>query len=46
MKVIFPVGPRPVPGSRGVYRATLRHGVARIERGERFALGIIFHDAR
>ena len=44
--VVFPVGAHPVAGARGVYRATMRHGVARIEQGERFALGIIFHDAR
>jgi hypothetical protein len=43
--VIFPVNERPVEGRRGVLRATVRHGVSRIEAGERFTLGIIFHDA-
>ncbi len=44
--VIFAVRERPRQGSRGVHRAVLRHGVSRIRRGQRFALGIIFHDAK
>jgi hypothetical protein len=43
--VVFPVRHRPVRGKRGVYRVTLRHGVSRIRRGDRYTLGIIFHDA-
>lgn len=43
--VIFPVHHRPVRGKRGWYRATMRHGVSPLLDGERFALGIIFHDA-
>jgi hypothetical protein len=43
--VIFAVRDRPRQGARGVHRAMLRHGVSRIRRGRRFALGIIFHDA-
>jgi len=44
--VIFAVNHRPVAGARGPYRVTMRHGVSRIRSGERFTLGIIFHDAR
>jgi hypothetical protein len=44
--VIFAVNQRPVQGKRGIYRVTMRHGVSRLQRGRRFALGIIFHDAK
>jgi hypothetical protein len=43
--VIFPVHHRPVQGTRGIYRVNMRHGVSRIRTGERYTLGIIFHDA-
>ena len=43
--VIFAVHHRPARGARGFYRATMRHGVSQLRRGERFTLGIIFHDA-
>ena len=43
--VIFPVHHRPVNGTRGVYRVTMRHGVSRLRGGRRHTLGIIFHDA-
>jgi uncharacterized protein len=43
--VIFAVRERPVQGARGAYRVTMRHGVSRLRSGERFTLGIIFHDA-
>jgi uncharacterized protein len=42
---IFPVHHRPVLGTRGPYRLTMRHGVSRIRSGERQTLGLIFHDA-
>ncbi|HZH46383.1 MAG TPA: 2OG-Fe(II) oxygenase, partial [Roseococcus sp.] len=41
----FAVNHRPVQGTRGIYRVTMRHGVSRVRRGERQTLGIIFHDA-
>ena len=44
--VIFPVRHRPVRGTRGIYRVTMRHGVSRIRAGHRHTLGIIFHDAK
>ncbi|MFO0988514.1 MAG: 2OG-Fe(II) oxygenase [Alphaproteobacteria bacterium] len=44
--VIFAVNDRPVQGKRGPYRVKLRHGVSRLRGGERFTLGVIFHDAR
>lgn len=44
--VIFPVRHRPVRGKRGTYRVAMRHGVSTIRKGSRFALGIIFHDAK
>ena len=43
--VIFPVHHRPVQSTRGHYRVTMRHGVSRLRSGQRYTLGIIFHDA-
>ena len=43
--VIFPVHHRPVQGTRGAHRVTMRHGVSRVTSGMRQTLGIIFHDA-
>ena len=43
--VIFPVRERPVAGSKGFYRAQMRHGVSRLRSGMRYTLGVIFHDA-
>lgn len=43
--VIFTTNFRPVKGTRGYYRANMKHGVSEVKSGERYALGIIFHDA-
>jgi hypothetical protein len=43
--VVFAVSERPVLGSRGSYRTRMKHGVSTIRSGERFTLGLIFHDA-
>jgi len=44
--IIFTTRYRPVKGSRGNYRVSLRHGVSRVRNGTRYTLGIIYHDAR
>lgn len=44
--VIFPVRHRPAEGTRGFHRINVRHGVSRVRSGNRYTLGIIFHDAR
>jgi len=44
--VAFAVHHRPVQGIRGMYKVNLRHGVSRLRSGQRFTMGIIFHDAR
>ena len=44
--VLFATAERPRRGARGFHRAGMRHGVATITRGERWTLGVIFHDAK
>ena len=44
--VVFAVNQRPVRGTRGDYRVTMRHGVSRLRSGRRLTLGVIFHDAQ
>ncbi len=43
--LIFAVHHRPVRGTRGSYRVTMRHGVSQLRSGQRHTLGVIFHDA-
>jgi hypothetical protein len=44
--IVFATRYRPVMGSRGFYRVNMRHGISGVQSGHRFALGIIFHDAK
>ena len=44
--VVFAVRHRPIQGRKSVYRVNLRHGVSRLRSGNRYTLGIIFHDAQ
>jgi uncharacterized protein len=43
---LFAVNHHPAKGTRGYYRAGMRHGVSQVRSGHRMTLGIIFHDAR
>jgi uncharacterized protein len=43
--VIFAVSHRPVRGTKGFYRVNMKHGVSVIHSGDRYCLGVIFHDA-
>jgi hypothetical protein len=43
---VFAVHHRPVLGTRGFYRVTMRHGVSALRTGHRQTAGIIFHDAK
>ena len=43
--VIFTTRYRPARGARGWHRVALRHGVSELRSGERYTLGVIFHDA-
>jgi uncharacterized protein len=44
--LIFTTNFRPVKNSKGgYYRANMKHGVAEVLSGLRYALGVIFHDA-
>jgi hypothetical protein len=44
--IIFPTAERPSRGANGYHLTGVRHGAATVRRGERTALGIIFHDAK
>lgn len=44
--LVFPTQYRPVLGTRGYYRTTMKHGVSTLLGGNRYTLGVIFHDAK
>lgn len=44
--VLFTVNQRPVQGKRKLRKAAMRHGVSRVRSGDRFTLGLIFHDSK
>jgi hypothetical protein len=43
--LIFTTNFRPVKGTKGYYRVNMKHGVSEVTTGNRYTLGIIFHDA-
>ncbi len=43
--LIFTTRDRPVESARGWSAAPVRHGVSAIRSGQRFSLGLVFHDA-
>lgn len=43
--LLFATTFRPVKGKRGYYKTVLKHGISEVTKGNRYALGIIFHDA-
>ncbi|MDB4922043.1 2OG-Fe(II) oxygenase [Mucilaginibacter sp.] len=43
--LLFTTNFRPVKGTKGYYRVNMKHGVSALHSGERYTLGIIFHDA-
>jgi uncharacterized protein len=42
---LFTTRDRPIPSTRGWSAAPVRHGLSVVRSGERYALGLIFHDA-
>ncbi|KQS28226.1 2OG-Fe(II) oxygenase [Dyadobacter sp. Leaf189] len=43
--LVFTTNFRPIKGTRGYFRANMKHGVSQVHTGSRYTLGIIFHDA-
>lgn len=43
--LLFTTNFRPAKGSKGYYQMKMKHGISEVKQGERYAAGIIFHDA-
>lgn len=43
--LIFTTNFKPEKGTKGYYRTNMKHGVSEVRHGNRYTLGIIFHDA-
>lgn len=43
--LIFTTNFKPEKGSKGYHRINMKHGISEVREGNRYALGIIFHDA-
>lgn len=43
--LIFTTNFKPEKSTKGYYRVNMKHGVSEIRSGERYTLGVIFHDA-